>query len=130
MFWISLGQVFLVIYGITSHLAVQYLKPGKIMESESDSDLTRDQSTLATLNNKNVTLVTFHKRQSSNAVPTLLIVSEPSKSGSPGKAGGCSQKEEKVSQSYSVGASEVNSMHVSLQVNVLELKTKCTGYRL
>nr|XP_048704797.1 copper-transporting ATPase 2 isoform X4 [Caretta caretta] len=81
------------------------------MESESDSDLKRDQSTLATLNNKNVTLVTFHKRQSSNGVPTLMIVSEPSKSGSPGKAGGCSQKEEKVSQSYSVGASEVNSMH-------------------
>ncbi|KAM9172850.1 copper-transporting ATPase 2 [Pangshura tecta] len=81
------------------------------MERKSDSDLKRDQSTLATLNNKNVTLVTFHKRQSSNAVPAQLIVSEPSKSGSPGKARDCSQKEEKVSQSYPVGASEVNSMH-------------------
>ncbi|KAM7179852.1 copper-transporting ATPase 2 isoform 2-T2 [Macrochelys suwanniensis] len=81
------------------------------MESESDSDLKRDQSTLATLNNKNVTLVTFHKRQSSNAVPALLIVSQPSNSGSPGIAGDCSQKEERVSQSYSVRASEVSSMH-------------------
>ncbi|XP_010171211.1 copper-transporting ATPase 2 isoform X2 [Antrostomus carolinensis] len=78
------------------------------MERKLDNKMKRDLSCLATLNHKNITLVSIRKQQAAHDVPELLIVGEKSKTGSPVKASSNLQKEEKLLQSYSMGMPEVN----------------------
>jgi len=80
------------------------------MERKLDNKMKRELSCLATLNNKNVTLVSVCKRQAACDVPELLIIGEKSKTGSPVKASGNLQKEEKLLQSCSMGMPEVNTV--------------------
>ncbi|XP_009676878.2 copper-transporting ATPase 2 isoform X3 [Struthio camelus] len=80
------------------------------MERKLDNKMKRELSCLATLNNKNITLVSIRKRQTAHDVPELLIIGEKSKTGSPVKASSDLQKEEKVLQSYSMGMPEVNAV--------------------
>lgn len=85
--------------------------------------MKRELSCLATLNNKNITLVSIRKRQAAHDVPELLIIGEKSKTGSPIKASSNLQKEEKVLQSYSMGMPEVNAV----ERQVSELVCVCVG---
>ncbi|XP_061313406.1 copper-transporting ATPase 2 isoform X3 [Pezoporus flaviventris] len=80
------------------------------MERKLDNKMKRELSCLATLNNKNITLVSIRKRQAAHDVPELLIIGEKSKTGSPIKASSDLQKEEKVLQSYSMGMPEINAV--------------------
>lgn len=80
------------------------------MERKLDNKMKRELSCLATLNNKNITLVSIRKRQAAHDVPELLIIGEKSKTGSPVKASSNLQKEEKLLQSYSMGMPEVNTV--------------------
>ncbi|XP_069737689.1 copper-transporting ATPase 2 isoform X2 [Phaenicophaeus curvirostris] len=80
------------------------------MERKLDNKMKRELSCLATLNNKNITLVSIRKQQAAHDVPELLITDEKSKTGSPVKASCNLQKEEKLLQSYSTGMSEVNTI--------------------
>ncbi|XP_063189725.1 copper-transporting ATPase 2 [Chroicocephalus ridibundus] len=80
------------------------------MERKLDNKTKRELSCLATLNNKNITLVSICKRQAAHDVPELLIIGEETKTGSPVKASSNLQKEEKLSQSYSMGMLEVNTV--------------------
>ncbi|XP_075598017.1 copper-transporting ATPase 2 isoform X2 [Balearica regulorum gibbericeps] len=80
------------------------------MERKLDNKLKRELSCLATLNNKNITLVSIRKRQAAHDVPELLIIGEKSKTGSPVKASSNLEKEEKILQSYSMGMPEVNTV--------------------
>ncbi|KAM6385625.1 copper-transporting ATPase 2 isoform 6-T23 [Alca torda] len=80
------------------------------MERKLDNKMKRDLSFLATLNNKNITLVSIRKQQAAHDVPELLIIGEETKTGSLVKASSNLQKEEKLSQSYSMGMPEVNTV--------------------
>lgn len=80
------------------------------MERKLDNKMKRELSCLATLNNKNITLVSIRKRQAAHDVPELLIIGEKSKTGSPVKASSNLQKEEKLLQSYSMGMPEVHTV--------------------
>lgn len=79
------------------------------MERKLDNKMQRELSCLATLNNKNITLVSIRKRQAAHDVPELLIIGEGSKAGSPLEASSNLQKEEKVLQRNSMGMPEVNT---------------------
>eukprot|EP00076_Gallus_gallus_P037050 XP_025002588.1 copper-transporting ATPase 2 isoform X3 [Gallus gallus] len=79
------------------------------MERKLDNKMRRELSCLATLNNKNITLVSIRKRQAAHDVPELLIIGEGSKAGSPLEASSNLQKEEKVLQRNSMGMPEVNT---------------------
>ncbi|XP_021232503.1 copper-transporting ATPase 2 isoform X2 [Numida meleagris] len=79
------------------------------MERKLDNKMRRELSCLATLNNKNITLVSIRKRQAAHDVPELLIIGEGSKAGSPLEASSNLQKEEKVLQRNSTGMPEVNT---------------------
>lgn len=72
--------------------------------------MKRELSCLATLNNKNITLVSIRKRQAAHDVPEILIIGEKSNTGSLVKASSNLQKEEKLLQSYSMGMPEVNTV--------------------
>ncbi|XP_076220281.1 copper-transporting ATPase 2 isoform X3 [Aptenodytes patagonicus] len=80
------------------------------MERKLDNKMKRELSCLATLNNKNITLVSICKRQAAHDVPELLIIGEKSNTGSLVKASSNLQKEEKLLQSYSMGMPEVNTV--------------------
>ncbi|XP_026711290.1 copper-transporting ATPase 2 isoform X2 [Athene cunicularia] len=80
------------------------------MERKLDNKIKRELSCLATLNNKNITLVSIRKQQAAHDVPELLIIGEKSTTGSPVKASSNLQKEEKLLQSYSMGMPEVNTV--------------------
>ncbi|XP_051463902.1 copper-transporting ATPase 2 isoform X3 [Apus apus] len=80
------------------------------MERKLDNKMKRELSCLATLNNKNITLVSIRKQPAAHDVPELLIIGEKSKTGAPVKAGSNLQKEEKLLQSYSMGMPEVNAV--------------------
>ncbi|XP_074942251.1 copper-transporting ATPase 2 isoform X1 [Phalacrocorax aristotelis] len=80
------------------------------MERKMDDKMKRDRSCLATLNNKNITLVSIRKQQAAHDVPELLIIGKKSNTGSPVKASSNLQKEEKLLQSYSIGMPEVNTV--------------------
>ncbi|XP_052526755.1 copper-transporting ATPase 2 isoform X1 [Tympanuchus pallidicinctus] len=79
------------------------------MERKLDNKMRRELSCLATLNNKNITLVSVRKRQAAHDVPELLIIGEGSKAGSPLEASRKLQKEEKVLQRNSMGMPEVST---------------------
>lgn len=83
--------------------------------------MKRELSCLATLNHKNITLVSIRKQQAAHDVPELLIIGEKSKTGSPVKASSNLQKEEKLLQSYSMGMPEVNT----IEIQVSELVCVC-----
>ncbi|XP_029892436.1 copper-transporting ATPase 2 isoform X5 [Aquila chrysaetos chrysaetos] len=78
------------------------------MERKLDNKMKGELSCLATLNNKNITLVSIRKRQAAHDVPELLIIGEKSKTGSPVKTSSNLQKEEKLLQSCSMGMPEVH----------------------
>ncbi|XP_074014774.1 copper-transporting ATPase 2 isoform X2 [Numenius arquata] len=80
------------------------------MERKLDNKKKRELSCLATLNNKNITLVSICKQQAAHDVPELLIIGEKSKTESPVKASSNLQKEERLLQSYSMGTPEVNTV--------------------
>lgn len=80
------------------------------MERKSDNKMKKELSCLATLNNKNITLVSIRKRQAAHDVPELLIIGEKHKTGSPLKASGNLQREEKLLQSYSMRIPGVNTV--------------------
>ncbi|XP_067145770.1 copper-transporting ATPase 2 [Apteryx mantelli] len=80
------------------------------MERKLDNKRKRELSCLATLNNKNITLVSIRKQQAAHDVPELLIIGEKSKTGSPVKASSDLQEEEKVLQSYSMGMPGANAV--------------------
>ncbi|XP_014821724.1 PREDICTED: copper-transporting ATPase 2 isoform X2 [Calidris pugnax] len=80
------------------------------MERKLDNKKKRELSCLATLNNKNITLVSIRKQQAAHDVPEILIIGEKSETGSPVKASSNLQKEEKLLQSYSMGTPEVNTV--------------------
>lgn len=80
------------------------------MERKLDNKMKRELSYLATLNDRNISLVSIRKKQAARDVPELLIIGEKSKTASPVKAGSNLQKEEKLSQSYSMGMTEVNTV--------------------
>ncbi|XP_032534827.1 copper-transporting ATPase 2 isoform X3 [Chiroxiphia lanceolata] len=80
------------------------------MERKQDSKMKRELSYLATLNDRNITLMSIRKQQAAHDVPELLIIGEKSKTGSPVKASSNLQKEEKLLQSYSMGMPEVNTV--------------------
>ncbi|XP_027530226.1 copper-transporting ATPase 2 isoform X2 [Neopelma chrysocephalum] len=88
------------------------------MERKQDSKMKRELSYLATLNDRNITLVSIHKQQAAHDVPELLIIGEKSKTGSPVKASSNLQKEEKLLQSYSMGMPEVNTVERQALSNI------------
>nr|XP_030129102.3 copper-transporting ATPase 2 [Taeniopygia guttata] len=79
------------------------------MERKLDNKMKRELSCLATLNDRNISLVSIRKQQAACDVPELLIIGEKSKTASPVKASSNLQKEEKVLRSYSTGMTEVNT---------------------
>ncbi|XP_059694953.1 copper-transporting ATPase 2 isoform X2 [Haemorhous mexicanus] len=79
------------------------------MERKLDNKMKRELSYLATLNNRNISLVSIRKQQAARDVPELLIIGEKSKTASPVKASSNLQKEEKLLQSYSMAMTEVNT---------------------
>ncbi|XP_077029840.1 copper-transporting ATPase 2 isoform X4 [Agelaius phoeniceus] len=79
------------------------------MERKLDNKMKRELSYLATLNDRNISLVSIRKQQAARDVPELLIIGEKSKTASPVKASSNLQKEEKLLQSYSMGMTEVNT---------------------
>lgn len=80
------------------------------MERKLDTKMRKELSYLATLNDRNISLVSIRKQQAACDVPELLIIGEKSKTASPGKASSNLQKEEKLLQSYSMGMTEVNTV--------------------
>ncbi|XP_064501803.1 copper-transporting ATPase 2 isoform X1 [Pseudopipra pipra] len=88
------------------------------MERKQDSKMKRELSYLATLNDRNITLMSIRKRQAAHDVPELLIIGEKSKTGSPVKASSNLQKEEKLLQSYSMGMPEVNTVERQALSNI------------
>ncbi|KAL2310916.1 hypothetical protein Nmel_002597 [Mimus melanotis] len=80
------------------------------MERKLDNKMKRELSYLATLNDRNISLVSIRKQQAACDVPELLIIGEKSKTASPVKARSNLQKEEKLLQSYSMGMTEVNTV--------------------
>ncbi|XP_068021418.1 copper-transporting ATPase 2 isoform X3 [Melanerpes formicivorus] len=80
------------------------------MESKQGNKMKRELSCLATLNSKNITLVSIRKQQAAHDVPELLILGEKSQTASPAKASCNLQKEEKLLQSSSMGMPEVNAV--------------------
>lgn len=95
------------------------------MERKLDNKMKRELSYLATLNDRNISLVSIRKKQAARDVPELLIIGEKSKTASPVKAGSNLQKEEKLSQSYSMGMTEVNT--AERQVSELGCGGVCVG---
>ncbi|XP_053908198.1 copper-transporting ATPase 2 isoform X2 [Cuculus canorus] len=87
------------------------------MERKLDNKMKRELSCLATLNNKNITLVSIRKQQAVHDVPELLITGEKSETESPVKASSNLQKEEKLLQSYSMGMPEVNTIERQILSN-------------
>ncbi|OXB77203.1 UNVERIFIED_CONTAM: hypothetical protein H355_012570 [Colinus virginianus] len=79
------------------------------MERKLDNKMRRELSCLATLNNKNITLVSIRKQQAAHDVPELLIIGEGSKAGSPLEVSSNLQKEEKVLQRSSMGTPEFSA---------------------
>ncbi|XP_036245413.1 copper-transporting ATPase 2 [Molothrus ater] len=79
------------------------------MERKLDNKMKRELSYLATLNDRNISLVSIRKQQAACDVPELLIIGEKSKTASPVKASSNLQKEEKLLQSYSMGMTEANT---------------------
>ncbi|XP_071304462.1 copper-transporting ATPase 2 isoform X4 [Agelaius tricolor] len=79
------------------------------MERKLDNKMKKELSYLATLNDRNISLVSIRKQQAARDVPELLIIGEKSKTASPVKASSNLQKEEKLLQSYSMGMTEVNT---------------------
>ncbi|KAJ7401966.1 ATPase copper transporting beta [Pitangus sulphuratus] len=88
------------------------------MEKKRDSKTKRELSYLATLNDRNITLVSIRKQQAAHDVPELLIIGEKSKMGSPVKTSSNLQKEEKLLQSYSMGMPEVNTVERQALSNI------------
>ncbi|XP_027503880.1 copper-transporting ATPase 2 isoform X3 [Corapipo altera] len=88
------------------------------MERKQDSKMKRELSYLATLNDRNITLMSIRKQQAAHDVPELLIIGEKSKTGSPVKASSNLQKEEKLLQSYSMGMPEVNTVERQALSNI------------
>ncbi|XP_027743938.1 copper-transporting ATPase 2 isoform X2 [Empidonax traillii] len=88
------------------------------MERKRDSKTKRELSYLATLNDRNITLVSIRKQQAAHDVPELLIIGEKSKMGSPVKTSSNLQKEEKLLQSYSMGMPEVNTVERQALSNI------------
>ncbi|KAM4789933.1 copper-transporting ATPase 2 isoform 1-T1 [Cyanocitta cristata] len=80
------------------------------MERKLDNKMKRELSYLATLNDRNISLVSIRKQQAACDVPELLIIGEKSKTASLVKTGSNLQKEEELSQSYSMGMTEVNTV--------------------
>lgn len=80
------------------------------MERKLDNKRKRELSYLATLNDRNISLVSIRKQQAACDVPELLIIGEKSKTTSPVKARSNLQKEENLLQSYSMGKTEVNTV--------------------
>lgn len=89
-----------------------------------ESKIRRELSCLATLNNKNITLVSIRKRQAARDVPELLIIGEKPRAGSPVEASSNLQKEEKVLQSNSMGMPEVNTIERQVSELLLVLGGK------
>ncbi|XP_057900925.1 copper-transporting ATPase 2 [Melospiza georgiana] len=79
------------------------------MERKLDNKMKKELSYLATLNDRNISLVSIRKQQAARDVPELLIIGEKSKTASLVKASSNLQKEEKLLQSYSMGMTEVNT---------------------
>ncbi|CAN8195990.1 unnamed protein product [Coccothraustes coccothraustes] len=79
------------------------------MEKKLDNKMKRELSCLATLNDRNISLVSIRKQQAAHDVPELLIIGEKSKTASPVKASSNLQKEEKLLRSYSMGMTEVST---------------------
>ncbi|XP_005420842.1 copper-transporting ATPase 2 [Geospiza fortis] len=79
------------------------------MERKLDNKMKKELSYLATLNDRNISLLSIRKQQAARDVPELLIIGEKSKMASPPKASSNLQKEEKLSQSYSMGMTEVST---------------------
>lgn len=80
------------------------------MERKLDNKRKRELSYLASLNDRNISLVSIRKQQAACDVPELLIIGEKPKTASPVKARSNLQKEEKLLQSYSMGKTEVNTV--------------------
>lgn len=80
------------------------------MERKLDNKMKRELSYVATLNDRNISLVSIRKQQAARDVPELLIIGEKSKTASPVKASSNLQKEEKLLQSYSMGMTEINTV--------------------
>ncbi|KAL9867612.1 copper-transporting ATPase 2 isoform 5-T7 [Geothlypis trichas] len=79
------------------------------MERKLDNKMKKEPSYLATLNDRNISLVSIRKQQAACYVPELLMIGEKSRTASPVKASSNLQKEEKLLQSYSMGTTEVNT---------------------
>ncbi|XP_016156068.1 PREDICTED: copper-transporting ATPase 2 [Ficedula albicollis] len=88
------------------------------MERKLDNKMKRELSYLATLNDRNISLVAIRKQQAACDVPELLIIGEKSKTASPVKARRSLQKEEKLLQSYSMGKTEVNTVERQALSNI------------
>ncbi|XP_056346247.1 copper-transporting ATPase 2 isoform X1 [Oenanthe melanoleuca] len=88
------------------------------MERKLDNRMKRELSYLATLNDRNISLVAIRKQQAARDVPELLIIGEKPKTASPVKARRNLQKEEKLLQSYSMGKTEVNTVERQALSNV------------
>ncbi|XP_017586751.1 PREDICTED: copper-transporting ATPase 2 isoform X2 [Corvus brachyrhynchos] len=80
------------------------------MERKLDNKMKRELSYLATLNDRNISLVSIRKQQAARDVPELLIIGEKSKTASLVKTSSNLQKEEELPQSYSMGMTEVNTV--------------------
>ncbi|XP_025909092.1 copper-transporting ATPase 2 [Nothoprocta perdicaria] len=79
------------------------------MERKGDKKMRREPSCLATLNNRNITLVSVRKRQAARDVPELLIIGAKPMPGPPGKASGGLREEEKVLPSFPMGMAGVGT---------------------
>uniref|UniRef100_A0A8C5SYE9 Copper-transporting ATPase 2 n=5 Tax=Passeriformes TaxID=9126 RepID=A0A8C5SYE9_9PASS len=88
------------------------------MERKLDNKMKRKLSHLATLNDRNVSLVSIRMHQATRDVPELLIIGEKSKTGAPVKASSNLQKEGKLLQSYSMGMTEVNTVERQALSNI------------
>ncbi|XP_039911104.1 copper-transporting ATPase 2 [Hirundo rustica] len=88
------------------------------MERKLDNKMKRELSYVATLNDRNISLVSIRKQQAACDVPELLIIGEKSKTASPVKASSNLQKEEKLLQSYSMGMTEVNTVERQALSNI------------
>ncbi|XP_041870148.1 copper-transporting ATPase 2 isoform X2 [Corvus kubaryi] len=80
------------------------------MERKLDNKMKRELSYLATLNDRNISLVSIRKQQAARDVPELLIIGEKSKTASLVKTSSNLQKEEELPQSYSMGMTAVNTV--------------------
>lgn len=97
------------------------------MERKLDNKMKRELSYVATLNDRNISLVSIRKQQAACDVPELLIIGEKSKTASPVKASSNLQKEEKLLQRYSMGMTEVNTVERQVSERCFVCVCVCLG---